>query len=97
MFCSFRDDYTIKLIDIETKQCIQTYEGHTHLVHCLKQAADNRLISASWSMDDSIKIWNIETGECIKTIDEASRGIHIVSNDTFLSHSINEACIIYLT
>ena len=42
MFCSFRDDYTIKLIDILK----QTYEGHTHLVHCLKQAADNRLVSA---------------------------------------------------
>jgi len=81
-------DKTIKLWDIDTNECIKTYEGHSKLVSCVKKGPGNIIISGD--VDGQIKVWNMETCECIKTINEHKQkvsSILILSDNQFVSCS----------
>jgi F-box/WD-40 domain protein MET30 len=56
---------TIHAWDIETKKCINVFEGHTADVVWL-QFDEFKIISGSH--DDTVKIWDFKTFECIKTL-----------------------------
>ncbi|KAL7809859.1 WD40 repeat-like protein [Trichoderma aethiopicum] len=47
--------------------CLQTLEGHTHVVNSISFSADLMQI-ASGSHDNTIKTWDIITGACIQTL-----------------------------
>jgi F-box/WD-40 domain protein MET30 len=58
-------DKTIRVWDIDSRECIKVLEGHTNSVRCL-QFDDSKIISGSW--DRTVKIWDFKTFECIKTL-----------------------------
>ena len=50
-------DKTIKIWDIEKKECLYTLEGHTSIIWEVKSLSNNRLISAA--DDNTSRIWNL--------------------------------------
>ncbi|KAG2207386.1 hypothetical protein INT47_006861, partial [Mucor saturninus] len=71
-------DRSLKLWNMDTGECIRTYQGHEAAVNAV-QWMDNHIVSASG--DRTIRIWNLETGECIKTLVGHSRGVACVDYD----------------
>ena len=59
-------DKTIKLWDITTGECLQTFYGHSDAVWSIALAPNGRTL-VSGSQDETIKIWDIETGKCLET------------------------------
>ena len=44
--CTASDDFTLKLWDVRSKQCLRTLEGHTHHVFCCCfSPKDNHVVS----------------------------------------------------
>jgi len=64
--CRMADDRTLKLWDIQTGDCLRTFEGHSAAVNSVAVLADGqRALSASG--DGTLKLWDIETGTCLYT------------------------------
>ena len=55
------DDWSIKIWNLETNDCVKTLEGHSDQVWMLRVYSNEKIISAS--ADKTIKIWNFDTGE----------------------------------
>ncbi len=53
---------TIKLLNLESGECIKTFVGHSSSISSVKNVLDDKLISGD--SDGLMKIWKIETGEC---------------------------------
>jgi WD40 repeat protein/transcriptional regulator with XRE-family HTH domain len=60
-------DHTLKLWEVETGNCLQTFVGHIDGVRSVAFSPDGKTI-ASGSIDRTIKLWQIETGNCIGTL-----------------------------
>lgn len=59
-------DNKLNLWRTETKEMLQTYEGHDDDVNCCAFSPDgSQIVSAS--DDHSLKLWRTSTGECIRT------------------------------
>ncbi|KAI8384692.1 WD40-repeat-containing domain protein [Radiomyces spectabilis] len=58
-------DTTLKLWDIETGQCLRTFEGHTRGLACVRFHG-NRIYSGG--QDSKLKIWDANTGQCLATL-----------------------------
>jgi WD40 repeat protein len=68
----------IKEWDVETGECIRTYEGHSGQVFSVSYSHDGeRIVSGSW--DNTIKEWKVRTGECIRTYEGHSGQVFSVS------------------
>jgi WD40 repeat protein len=52
------DDATIRVWDIESRECIKVLEGHTDIVKCL-QFDEFKIITGS--KDGTVKIWDLQT------------------------------------
>lgn len=61
-------DYTLKLWDVSTGKCLQTFEGHTDFVCSVSLSADNRF-ALSGSADATVKLWDATTGICLHTFE----------------------------
>ena len=61
------DQNIIKIWNLNESRCINTLEGHTYYVICLKLINTN--IIASGSGDHRIKIWNLNDLTCTKTLE----------------------------
>jgi WD40 repeat protein len=59
-------DKTLKLWDMESGECIQTFTGHRCSVESVALSPDGSQL-VSGSRDYMLKLWNVETGECIRT------------------------------
>ena len=64
------DDFTIKVWDYQTKQCVQTMEGHTHNVATVCCHPELPIIM-SGSEDGTIKIWHANTYRLENTLNYA--------------------------
>ena len=53
-------DKTVKIWDVETGECLKTFNGHTGYVICCSFSHDSRLI-VSCDSDKTVKIWDVET------------------------------------
>ncbi|KAL2137636.1 hypothetical protein VTI28DRAFT_8723 [Corynascus sepedonium] len=64
---SASNDYTVKIWDPATGQCVSTFEDHSGWVTSVAWSHDaTRLVSAS---DDwTVKIWDPATGQCVSTL-----------------------------
>ncbi|MEA5497056.1 WD40 domain-containing protein [Limnoraphis robusta] len=60
-------DCTLKLWDISTGSCLQTWRGHTHGIESIANSLDEPIL-ASGSEDGTVKLWNRHTGQCLKTL-----------------------------
>jgi Tol biopolymer transport system component len=58
---------TIKLWDVATRQCVQTFKGHTRSGRSLSFTPDGNFL-ASGGYDYTIRLWSIASGDCIETI-----------------------------
>ncbi|EFA74819.1 putative dynein regulator [Heterostelium album PN500] len=77
-------DKTIKIWELATGRCLQTYIGHDNWVRSIKfHPCGKYLISVG--DDKSIRVWDIAQGRCIKTINEAHS--HFISCLDFCSHN----------
>ncbi|MGJ3247223.1 MAG: WD40 repeat domain-containing protein [Elainellaceae cyanobacterium] len=67
LLASGSDDQTVKLWNIETGECMQTFYGHTSRVWSVAFSPDGKTL-ASGSEDSTVKLWDIDTGECMQTL-----------------------------
>merc|ERR1719281_538354 len=59
-------DRTAKLWDVESGECVKTFEGHENGVNSAVFSADSTQVLTA-SSDRTAKLWNVESGECVKT------------------------------
>jgi WD40 repeat protein len=62
-------DNTMKLWDVSTGNCLQTFLGHTDGVRSVAYSPDSKTV-ASGSIDHTIKLWHISNGQCWQTLTE---------------------------
>ncbi|KAJ1964913.1 SCF ubiquitin ligase complex subunit cdc4 [Dipsacomyces acuminosporus] len=67
MIVSGSYDFTIRIWDLKTGQCLHQLEGHTAKVYTLVLDTDLHLIF-SGSMDGTIRVWNWDTGVCLRIL-----------------------------
>ena len=60
-------DEEIRLWQVETRQEVMTYTGHSGWVNTLAFSPDGKLL-VSGSMDKTVRLWNVATGQCWKTL-----------------------------
>ncbi len=65
-FLSSSNDDTIKRWNLNSVQCLQTYEGHTSFIYSIAIISPDRF--ASVSEDRSLRVWSINKSESIQTI-----------------------------
>ncbi len=59
-------DKTIEELDVASRTCLRTYQGHTHWVQSAIYSADSKKILSA-SMDRTIKEWDVAKGTCLRT------------------------------
>ncbi len=60
-------DRTLKLWDLSTGSCLQTWRGHTQGIESIASSGSEAIL-ASGSEDGTVKLWNRYTGQCWKTL-----------------------------
>ncbi|KAI9059850.1 WD40 repeat-like protein [Trametes sanguinea] len=60
------DDRSIQLLNTHTAAQMQSFEGHTDLVHCVSFSPTGKEI-LSGSHDKTTKLWDVATGACLHT------------------------------
>ncbi|KYQ89824.1 putative dynein regulator [Tieghemostelium lacteum] len=77
-------DKTIKIWELATGRCLQTYIGHDNWVRSVRFHPCGKFL-ISVGDDKTMRVWDIAQGRCIKTISEAHT--HFVSCLDFCSHN----------
>lgn len=67
-------DYTVRLWDWKTGQCLKTLGGHKNWVWSVVFNPNVQLL-ASGSYDRTIRLWDVQTGECLRTFQEQNTAI----------------------
>ena len=78
MIASGSKDDTVKLWDMESGKCINTFEGHKSGVTSVAFSPDGTMI-ASGSKDDTVKLWDMESGKCINTFEGHKANVRSVA------------------
>ncbi|MBE9062996.1 NB-ARC domain-containing protein [cf. Phormidesmis sp. LEGE 11477] len=60
-------DHKVKLWDVETGECLSTFDGHQNEVWAIAFSPDGKMV-ASGSDDYSVKLWEVCSGTCINTL-----------------------------
>ena len=66
LLASGGEDTQINIWDLQKKELINTFVGHTDTIYDVTFSADGELVASS-SRDETVKLWDIKTGQCIKT------------------------------
>jgi WD40 repeat protein len=69
---SASDDGTVRLWDIPSQTCLQTFDGHTDYVRSLVFNPNNPSLLLSGSYDSTIKLWDARTGNAEMTMSHGS-------------------------
>jgi WD40 repeat protein len=67
ILASGSEDNTIKLWNVQTGECLATWEAHSLRVSSIAFSPDGKLL-ASVSLDQTLKIWDVQTGDCLQTL-----------------------------
>jgi WD40 repeat protein len=90
-------DCSVRLWDLKTGKCLQTFNGHTELVASVAFSPDV-YFALSGSYDGTIRLWNLKTGECVQVLacrgklgteDSLIRSITVLSVNEQLADSIS--------
>ncbi|MBF2050228.1 MAG: FHA domain-containing protein [Elainella sp. C42_A2020_010] len=71
-------DKTVKLWDVETGRCLQTFRGHKQPVFAVQFSPDRRHC-LSVSEDQTVRMWDLATGETVQTL----QGFHDLTAAVF--------------
>jgi len=71
-------DWKIKIENLETGMCIETFDEHTSTVYCIL-LIETRQELASGSRDFNIKIWNLTNNKCKKTLRGHTQGVYCLT------------------
>ncbi|KAI8786613.1 WD repeat-containing protein 36 isoform X1 [Biomphalaria glabrata] len=82
------DDFTISLVDIDTRRVVRQFSGHTSSITDMTFRADGRWLLTA-SLDCTIRTWNIPTGKLIDVflLHSAATSISMSPCGTFLATS----------
>ncbi|CAF1017887.1 unnamed protein product [Brachionus calyciflorus] len=95
ILCSM-SNFSIKLFDKNTGECLNTYSGHTSKVLCI--ISINKELFASSSADKTIRIWNVETEQCLRILSGHTgfvRRIKVLNNEQLVSVSFDSTIKIW--
>ena len=70
-------DRTVKLWDIESGTCLNTFEGHTNMVRAVAAVSPTMIVSGS--RDKTVRLWDITTGECVQVLIGHTHRVRAVS------------------
>jgi WD40 repeat protein len=70
-------DYTLKLWDTETGECIRTFQGHIAKVLSICFSPNGQR-ALSGSLDRTLMLWDAQTGACLRTFKGHTEGIESV-------------------
>ncbi|KZT20556.1 WD40 repeat-like protein [Neolentinus lepideus HHB14362 ss-1] len=73
-------DYTVRLWQTSTGECVRCLEGHTHLVATLSFSATGKRLASGgngWSDDEdkTVRAWDVNNGVCLATLTGHTKGI----------------------
>jgi len=61
-------DGTVRILDVESGECLRVFEGHTGSVNSAEfNKAGDKIVSASY--DRTARIWDVESGECLRVLE----------------------------
>ncbi len=89
---SSSEDLTLKLWDLETGNCLQTFTGHAGWVMGVAISSDGSFL-VSGSIDQTVKIWQTQTGECLRTLTGHADWIYAIAlspNDQWVASGGND-------
>ena len=61
-------DFTTKLWDVESGNCVKTFQGHRGSVTSAIFSSDSKQVLTA-SDDNTAKLWDVESGNCVKTFE----------------------------
>lgn len=71
-FClSGSDDNTLRVWDVDTGECLKTFEQQTDWINCIATLPNGRCISES--RNHTLYVWDINTDECIQNLQGHNR------------------------
>ena len=62
-------DYTVKIWNSSTGECLNTLEGHSGRVRCVHFNPTNSSQLVSGSNDKTIRLWDVDSGKELKKLE----------------------------
>ncbi|ETO05532.1 hypothetical protein RFI_31865 [Reticulomyxa filosa] len=86
--CSGSDDKTVCVWDVDTGKYIQSFDGHSSYVYCVKFSKyhyyNNRSnIACSSSSDNTIRFWDIKKNKQFKIFNGHTKGVYCIEFSPF--------------
>lgn len=60
------DDYSLRIWNPSTGQCIQKLEGHSGLINCVAVQTNGQIVSGS--DDNTLRVWDLSTSKCLHVL-----------------------------
>ena len=74
---STSEDFTLRVWDAASGQCMQTLVKHRGTISCVSILPDGRVVSGSW--DGTLRVWDVASGQCLQTLEGHSGGVNCVA------------------
>jgi WD40 repeat protein len=60
-------DSTVRLWDVQSGQCLNTFQGDTKWVYSVAFSPDGKMLASSGSAH-TVSIWDVQSGQCLNTL-----------------------------